>query len=162
MERIKIKVHYFWEGHKNNLYIVLTLLSNFKKRWEILFNFVVFFQYLKSITRNNKSTSKRVQVSVYLANGFPPKTKIKFWIKVLLEKILLFFSKTLQILARTGLLLQTAKKVPDYLLVWGIGGLWRTWMIPNRLYMSPSKSPDHPGSILYHSESSEVPYSTNQ
>ena len=29
-------------------------------------------------------------------------------------------------------------------------------------YMSPSDSPDHPGSILYHSESSEVPYSTNQ
>ena len=29
-------------------------------------------------------------------------------------------------------------------------------------YMSPSDSPDHPGSILYRSESSEVPYSTNQ
>jgi len=29
-------------------------------------------------------------------------------------------------------------------------------------YMSPSDFPDHPGSILYHSESSEVPYSTNQ
>ena len=27
--------------------------------------------------------------------------------------------------------------------------------------MNPSDSPDHPGSILYHSESSEVPYSTN-
>ena len=42
-----------------------------------------------------------------------------------------------------------------------VGDLWRTWMIPNWLYMSPSDSPDHPGSILYHSESSEVPYSTN-
>ena len=28
--------------------------------------------------------------------------------------------------------------------------------------MSSSNSPDHPGSILYHSESSEVTYSTNQ
>ena len=54
------------------------------------------------------------------------------------------------------------KKVPDQLLVCGIGDLWRTWMIPNWLYMSPSDSLDHPGSILYHSESSEVPYSTNQ
>ena len=54
------------------------------------------------------------------------------------------------------------KKVPDQLLVCRIGDLWRTWMIPNWLYMSPSDSPDHPGSILYHSESSEVPYSTNQ
>ena len=35
-------------------------------------------------------------------------------------------------------------------------------MIPNWLYMSPSDSPDHPGPILYHSESSEVPYSTNK
>ena len=42
-------------------------------------------------------------------------------------------------------------KVPDQLLVCGIGDLWRTWMIPNWLYMSPSDSLDHPGSILYHS-----------
>ena len=54
------------------------------------------------------------------------------------------------------------KKVPDQLLFCGIGDLWRTLMIPNWLYMSPSDSPDHPGSILYRSESSEVPYSTNQ
>ena len=27
--------------------------------------------------------------------------------------------------------------------------------------MSPSDSPDHPGSILYYSESSDVPYSTS-
>ena len=53
------------------------------------------------------------------------------------------------------------KKVPDQLLVCRIGDLWRTWMIPNWLYMSPSDSPDHLGSILYHSESSGVPYSPN-
>ena len=35
-------------------------------------------------------------------------------------------------------------------------------MIPNLLYMSPSDSLDHPGSILYNLESSEVPYSTNR
>ena len=35
-------------------------------------------------------------------------------------------------------------------------------MIPNWLYTSTSDSPDHPGSILYHSESSEVSYYTNQ
>ena len=78
------------------------------------------------------------------------------------------------------------KKVPDQLLVCGIGDLWRTCMIPNWshclhlvlntqetlgyserdtssvLCMIASDSPDHPGSILYHSESSEVPYFTNQ
>ena len=54
------------------------------------------------------------------------------------------------------------KKVPDQLQVCGIGDLWRTWMIPNLLYMSPSDSPDHPGSILYRLESSQVPYSANQ
>ena len=48
------------------------------------------------------------------------------------------------------------KRVPDQLLV------WRTWMIANWLYMSPSEFPDHSGSILYHSKSSEVPHSTNQ
>ena len=31
------------------------------------------------------------------------------------------------------------KKVPDQILVCGIGFLWRTWMIPNWLYMSPSR-----------------------
>ena len=40
------------------------------------------------------------------------------------------------------------KKVPDQLVVCRIGDLWRTWMIPNWLHMSPSDSPDHPGSIL--------------
>ena len=35
------------------------------------------------------------------------------------------------------------KKVPDQLLVCRIGDLWRTWMIQNWLYMSPSDSPDH-------------------
>ena len=30
-------------------------------------------------------------------------------------------------------------------------------MIPNWLYMSPSDSPDHPGSILYRLESLEAP-----
>ena len=35
-------------------------------------------------------------------------------------------------------------------------------MIPNWFYMSSSDSPDHLGSILYRSESSEVPYFTNQ
>ena len=54
------------------------------------------------------------------------------------------------------------KKVPDQLLVCWIGDLWKTWMIPNWLFMSPSDSPDHSESILYHSKSSEVPYSTNQ
>ena len=40
------------------------------------------------------------------------------------------------------------KKVHDQLLVCGIGDLWRIWMIPNWLYMSPSYSPAHPGSTL--------------
>ena len=44
------------------------------------------------------------------------------------------------------------KKVPDRFLVCVIGDLWRTWMIPNWFYLSPSDFPDHPGSILYHSE----------
>ena len=35
-------------------------------------------------------------------------------------------------------------------------------MISNWLYMSSSDSLDHPGSILYHSEFSQVVYSTNQ
>ena len=35
-------------------------------------------------------------------------------------------------------------------------------MIPSWFRMSPSYSPDHLGSILYRSKSSEVPYSTNQ
>ena len=42
------------------------------------------------------------------------------------------------------------KKVPDQLLVCRIGDLWRTWMIPNWLYMRPNDCSDHPGSILYH------------
>ena len=41
------------------------------------------------------------------------------------------------------------KKVPDHLLVFGIGDLWRTWMIPNWLHTSSSDFPVHPGSILY-------------
>ena len=40
------------------------------------------------------------------------------------------------------------KKVPDQLQVCGIGDLWRTWIIPNWLYMSPSDSTDHQGSIF--------------
>ena len=55
---------------------------------------------------------------------------------------------------------ETAKKVTDQVLVCRIGNLWRTWMIANWLYMSPSDSLNDPGSIFYHSESSEVPYST--
>ena len=42
------------------------------------------------------------------------------------------------------------KNVPDQLLVYGIGNLRRTLMIPNWFYKSPSDSPDHPESILYH------------
>ena len=53
------------------------------------------------------------------------------------------------------------KKVPDQLLVCGIGDLWRTWMIPNWLHMSPSDSPDHPGSIYYHLQRSHIPQTSN-
>ena len=44
------------------------------------------------------------------------------------------------------------KQQKKVILVCEIGDLWRTWLIPNWLYMymSPSDSPDHPGSILYH------------
>ena len=67
-----------------------------------------------------------------------------------------------KILFSKGQLISKCKKqqtkVPDQLLVCGIGDLWSTWMIPNWFYMSLGDSPDHPGSILYHSESSEVPY----
>ena len=56
---------------------------------------------------------------------------------------------------------QKHQKVPDQLLVCGIGDLWRTWMIPNWLYTSP-ECLDHPGSILYPSQSSEVPYCKDQ
>ena len=50
------------------------------------------------------------------------------------------------------------KKVPDQLLVCGIGDLWRTWMIPNWLYMSPCDSPDHPRSIF---QRSPIPQTSN-
>ena len=36
-------------------------------------------------------------------------------------------------LSRAGLLYRVQKKVPYQLLVWGIGYLWRTWMIQNGL-----------------------------
>ena len=45
------------------------------------------------------------------------------------------------------------KKVPDQLLVCGIGDFWRTWMIPNWLIVHESK---------WFPWSSEVPYFTNQ
>ena len=54
------------------------------------------------------------------------------------------------------------KKVPDQLLVCGIGHLRRFWMILNGLWMSQSDLLDRLGSIWYHSGPSEVPYSTNQ
>ena len=54
------------------------------------------------------------------------------------------------------------KIVPDQLLVWGVGDLWRTWRIPNWFWMSLSYSHDHLGSVWYHSEPSEGPYSPNQ
>ena len=47
-------------------------------------------------------------------------------------------------------------------LVWGIGDIWRFWMIPNWFQMSMRDPLSHLGSISYHSEPSDVPYSPNQ
>ena len=55
------------------------------------------------------------------------------------------------------------KKIPDQLLVCGIGDFWRTWMIPNWFYMSPSDTPDHPGSIytIQNCQRSPIPQTSN-
>ena len=59
---------------------------------------------------------------------------------------------------RASLLYEAAKKVTGL----PNRGPLKEGMIPNWLHMSSSDSLDYPGSILYRSESSEVPYSTNQ
>ena len=85
------------------------------------------------------------------------------WIGILFEVVLwTSICKKVLMLLKPVCCKKKQQKVPDQLLISGIGDLWRTWMIPKWLFTSPSDSFDYPGSILHHSESSGVPYSTNQ
>ena len=54
------------------------------------------------------------------------------------------------------------RQVPVNKLVWGIGEVWRFWMIPNWSQMSMSDSLKYSGLICYHSEPSDVFYSPYQ
>ena len=54
------------------------------------------------------------------------------------------------------------KKFPTKKLVWGIGDVWRFWMVPNCSQMINRVTHAQLGPIWYNSELSDVPYSPNQ
>ena len=64
-----------------------------------------------------------------------------------------------------GLLEPVWSKKQQKISSWPVTGLWNRGPLKDlndSKLMSPSVYPDHPGSLLYHSKSSGVPYSTSQ
>ena len=99
--------------------------------------FVPLWQYVWHCCKTNK------RIPTYLVKFLQ-----KIWKnKSILTKLALFLINFVTIVLEAICCKERQKKVPDQLLVWEVGDLWRTWRNPNWFWMSLSFSHDHLRSV---------------